>query len=290
MFYNEHVNIEDLSDNSDSNSITKSMNKGRFLVTEKVPKARDSFKIKNIEDARKVFKNSGEVYEPNNYRNVSLTDLSSENENMTEQRFHNIDQYETHTYDGIDKGYNRFESTKKVLDQNQNYNEIVHQGSINASDRRSHKAPNSKEFVIHPAMKNEMIYSPETMLDPMPKIENKSFENNFKYSCDAKVDPKSLTHPVSIKNLVHQEEVFGNNETSPNSHQIIPPNNNNSLLVEGKSAQNRFMIVGSEEVNLADFKQSTSDHTKHMFTDFHGLHKSNFDGKNDYNFHLNFSF
>jgi hypothetical protein len=289
MFYNEHVNIEDLSD-SESNSITKSMNKGRFLVTEKVPKARDSFKIKNIEDARKVFKNSGEVYEPNNYRNVSLTDLSSENENMTEQRFHNIDQYETHTYDGIDKGYNRFESTKKVLDQNQNYNEIVHQGSINASDRRSHKAPNSKEFVIHPAMKNEMIYSPETMLDPMPKIENKSFENNFKYSCDAKVDPKSLTHPVSIKNLVHQEEVFGNNETSPNSHQIIPPNNNNSLLVEGKSAQNRFMIVGSEEVNLADFKQSTSDHTKHMFTDFHGLHKSNFDGKNDYNFHLNFSF
>jgi hypothetical protein len=268
MFYNEHVNIEDLSDDSDSNSITKSMNRGRFLVKEKVSKVRESFKIKNIEDASKVFKNTGEVYEPNNYRNVSLTDLSSDNENMTEQRFHHIDQYETHTYDGIDKGFNRFESNKKVLDQNQNYNEIVHQGSINASDRRSHKAPNSKEFVIHTAMKNEMIYSPEMMLEPMPKVENKSFENKFKYSCDANVDPKSLTHPVSIKNLVHQEEVF---------RLAQPPNNNNSLLVEGKSAQNRFMIVGSEEVNLADLKQSTSDHTKNVFTDFHGVQKSNLD-------------
>jgi hypothetical protein len=47
--------------------------------------------------------------------------------------------------------------------------------------------------------------------------------------------------------------------------------------VEGKSAQNRFMIVGSEEVNLADLKQSTSDHTKNVFTDFHGVQKSNLD-------------
>jgi hypothetical protein len=60
--------------------------------------------------------------------------------------------------------------------------------------------------------------------------------------------------------------------------------------VEGKSAQNRFMIVGSEEVNLADFKKSTSDHTKNISTDFHEVQKSTFDGKNDYNFHLNVSF
>lgn len=90
---------------------------------------------------------------------------------------------------------------------------------------------------------------------------------------------KSFTQPISIKNLVHHEDVFGNGATSPNSHPVMPSNYHNSLFIDNINAQNRFMNVGSEEVNLADNKKSISDHTKHFFTDFHGGQRVNNDSQ-----------
>jgi hypothetical protein len=129
----------------------------------------------DFENVRNVFQNNGEVYEPLNFQNLSLTDLSSDNENQVEQRVSQIDQYESKTYDGIDRGFNRFESSKKALDHN--YNEIVHQGSHDINDNRSHLTHNPNDFVNLPILTSELIYPSDLMLEPRPKIENKSFEN-----------------------------------------------------------------------------------------------------------------
>lgn len=170
------MKIEDLSDDSDSQ--TKSINKGRFIVKEKTPKVTGSFRnhtAQDFESVRNVFQNNGEVYEPLNFKNLSLTDLSSDNDNQPEQRLNQIDQYETKTYDGVDRGYNRFENSKKVLDQN--YNEIVHQGSHDINDNRSHLAPNLNDFANLPILSTEMNYPSDLVVETRPKIENKSFEN-----------------------------------------------------------------------------------------------------------------
>ena len=166
------MKVEQLSDDSDSK--TKSINKGRFIVKEKTPKISASFRTKTaneFESVKNIFQNNGEVNNPQNFKNLSLTDLSSDNDNLQDQKQQQNDQYETHTYDEVDKGYNRFENSKKVLDQN--YNEIVHQGSNDHSDNKSHQNPNTNDFANYPNLASEMI------LEARPKIENKSFEDNI---------------------------------------------------------------------------------------------------------------
>lgn len=259
-YYRDHVQIEKLDSDSDDLSHQPAVNRGRFVVKEKTPKVsftsvfQEPSENESIdkEPVRRTFQ---QKFEKNYNRmgskhGVHLVELSSDTEGIHEP---GLEKYESQTSEP------QFEKEPNMPGP---------KSWVNVDNNSKKAGP-----IIQEMLKTSL----DGYKDDSKQIDSKSFDQKLNIKNSDYISPrlKNFTQPIETKYLRQQDDRFGNQVTSPNSH---PPNpyDEHSSFLEGQNKQNRFfqpnlnsslvkgegdryLGVGSDEIKLQDQRQSVSD-------------------------------